>query len=176
MSFLAYLTALAAAVAVHEAGHITAALAFGVEMRRIRIFPAGFMIDCEIGSVPYSKSAVILLAGAAANLLAAAITALFCGVKAQFFTVNIGLAFFNLLPMYGLDGGGVLFCLLSMFLCGAEADARAARITRVVCGVVLFLFWLAAVYINIKSGGSLPMLFAAVYLIARYAAEDMKKI
>lgn len=175
MSFLAYLTALAAAVAVHEAGHITAALAFGVAPRRIRIFPAGFMIDCGIGSVPYSKSAVILLAGAAANLLAAAITALFCGTKPYFFAVNIGLALFNLLPMYGLDGGGVLFYILALFFSGAEADARAARMTRLICGVVLFLFWLAAVYINVKSGGSLPMLFAAVYLITRYAAEDMKK-
>ena len=95
-------------------GHISAALVFGVELRRIRILPAGFLIDYEAGSVPYSKSAIILLAGAAANLLAAAVTALFCGTKAYFFAVNIGLAFFNLLPMYGLDGGGVLLhtCLI----------------------------------------------------------------
>ncbi len=176
MSLPAYLPALAAAVVVHEAGHISAALVFGVELRRIRILPAGFLIDYEAGSVPYSKSAIILLAGAAANLLAAAVTALFCGTKAYFFAVNIGLAFFNLLPMYGLDGGGVLFYILALSISGADADARAARITRVICGVVLFLFWLAAVYINVKSGGSLPMLFAAVYLITRYAAEDMKGV
>lgn len=50
------------------------------------------------------------------------------------------------------------FYILALSISGADADARAARITRVICGVVLFLFWLAAVYINVKSGGSLPML------------------
>ena len=72
------------------------------------------------------KSAIILLAGAAANLLAAAVTALFCGTKAYFFAVNIGLAFFNLLPMYGLDGGGVLFTYLP-YLLAERTRTRALR-------------------------------------------------
>jgi len=96
----------AAAACVHEAGHILAVLLLGGNVQRIVIGPFGAKIHAE--GVEGVREALCALAGPVGSFL--------CLLLIRTFPV-FGLCAlvqgcFNLLPVYPLDGGRALSCLL----------------------------------------------------------------
>lgn len=67
--------------------------------------------------------------------------AVFFRIDPAFSAVNAGLAFVNLLPFDGFDGGGVLLCLLL----SRTDPAGAERLASSVGTLTRVLLWLAAV-------------------------------
>jgi Zn-dependent protease len=134
-----------ACVVLHEFGHALMARRFGIRTRDIILFPIGGMGRLErIPDVP-SQEFLIALAGPAVSVGIAA--ALFAAlwlqgsvVQLQEFTtgdvpfaerlmiINAGLAIFNLLPAFPMDGGRVLRALLAMRIDYMRATEVAARI------------------------------------------------
>ena len=96
----------AAAACVHETGHILAVFLLGGKVQRIVIGPFGAKIHAE-GLDGY-REALCALAGPVGSF--------FCLLLIRIFPV-MGLCAlvqgsFNLLPLYPLDGGKALSCLL----------------------------------------------------------------
>ena len=60
------------AVAVHEGGHLLAAILCGVPVRRLRVGLLGFRLSMAYDAVSYGRELCVLLAGSVAGLLAAA--------------------------------------------------------------------------------------------------------
>lgn len=94
------------AACVHEMGHILAVLLLGGIVRRIDIGPLGAKIHAE--GIEGGREALCALAGPAGSFL--------CLLLIRKFPV-LGLCalvqgIFNLLPVYPLDGGRALSCLL----------------------------------------------------------------
>ncbi|MCD8376467.1 MAG: peptidase M50 [Oscillospiraceae bacterium] len=155
----------ALACALHELGHWLAIRRLGGRVYRLRLT----LVGAEMSLNPryplsYWREALAALAGPAASLLCAALAArwglyLFAGV-------NLCYGLFNLLPIYPLDGGRSLLCLLSNFgLTGAE---RAAHWTSVVCsGLLLGLGWTAW-----SRWGNPTLLCAALWLAIRALRAD----
>jgi Zn-dependent protease/predicted transcriptional regulator len=142
---VAFTTTLFACVVLHEFGHAFMARRFGIRTRDIILFPFGGMGRLErIPEVP-SQEFLIALAGPAVSVGIAA--ALFAALRLQGSTpqleefatrdvpfaerlmfINAGLALFNLVPAFPMDGGRVLRALLAMKLDYVYATEVAARI------------------------------------------------
>ena len=134
-----------AAVMIHEAGHIAALLLCGHGISGISARPLGLAIVPD-GVLSYGKEAVVCLAGAAANIIVAALLFPLAARDGVFFfiAVNIILAACNLLPMYSLDGGKALRCLL-LSLLGAETGER---ISRLISLVIWCFLWFVSLYLS----------------------------
>ena len=141
---VAFTTTLFACVVLHEFGHAFMARRFGIHTRDIILFPFGGMGRLErIPEVP-SQELLVALAGPAVSV---GITAtLFAALRLQGSTpqleefatrdvsfaerlmfINAGLALFNLVPAFPMDGGRVLRALLAMRLDYVHATEVAAR-------------------------------------------------
>ncbi len=141
---------------VHELGHYFAARICRAAPTRIVIYPFGADMALPTGLRSYKSDIFIALSGPTLNLIL-----LFLGITlslGEFFCAcNLALAFINLMPIKGLDGGTVLENLLLTFLTPKTAE-------RVVFGVtfsVLFLLYLFSVYFMFSGVGD-PSLFVIV--------------
>lgn len=95
------------AAAVHECGHLAAVFFYGGRVEEMRLGALGARIRPRFAlSLSVSAERVMLAAGPAAGILAG-IAALLFG-KERFALLSIGLSLFNLLPLPGLDGGGLM--------------------------------------------------------------------
>jgi len=133
------------ACALHEAGHYLAIRWVGGEVRYIRVTAAGAEMRLE-GELSYCRELVCALAGPAVNLtLAAFFCAFFWG--RLFAGLNLALAFLNLLPVSGLDGGRVLRCGVCLAVGEEPADRIAGELDALCCALLLGLggglLWIA---------------------------------
>lgn len=153
---------LLAAVLIHEAGHLSAARLLKIPLISFRLNPAGGIMTFDFSHTSYLREAVVHLSGPAAGLLAA-----FAGYKISddvFFTgISITLSLVNLLPIDGLDGGGILRCVLNGF-CPPEIVWRIGQIVSM-AGVCLL--WTAVLWIELRVTANVGLLAFAVYLLMR---------
>lgn len=170
--------ALVVALAVHEAAHLLAGRALGVGVGTLKLMPFGGAIQLEN---PYAISPTKLLAVAAAGpagsllaLLTAAALAHWRALPALFslnlINVNLALLLFNLLPALPLDGGRMLYALLSEKL----GRARAVEVGIVLGRVVAALLAALAAGMALALGRlNLSPVFAAVFILA--SAKDERR-
>lgn len=101
-------------VVAHELGHALVALNRGVEVERVAIFLLGGFSEMDLDSVEPRTERAIVLAGPIVSgslggfLVAGSVAPDWAGsghVLAVLAVVNLGVALFNLLPAYPLDGG-----------------------------------------------------------------------
>jgi Zn-dependent protease len=145
-------------VLLHEFGHALTARAFGIETEDITIYPIGGL--ARLRRMPRSPKAELLitLAGPAVNVVIAAVLALvlmvvlavgagsaamwIASTVGQLMWINVGLAVFNMLPIFPMDGGRVLRAGLSAWLGRVRATEIAATLGRglsIVLGVGFFM-------------------------------------
>jgi len=143
---------------IHEIGHITACLLFGIKPKlRISVFGAK-LYNCTTSSV---KKLFILMCGPLANLWLVLIAMCFLHTNFSlklyiFMCINIVLFMFNILPVHFLDGGQILLLLTDN------------KITRNVMDIVSFIILFLSVYIlsnNIYSSAFALIIFAIYYYI-----------
>lgn len=90
------------AMALHEAGHLVAALVIGIKIKHVGLRWKGIYTVREAG--PPAKSLLVSLAGPFINLLLIATWYWW----PTFALANLCFAFFNLLPIEGSDGERVM--------------------------------------------------------------------
>jgi len=128
-------------VSLHEAGHIILAKFFSVETKKVIITPIGeTAVMKNIDNVSFWKKFVIFLSGPFVNI--------FFGIFFLFFdsdifefagNINFTLAFFNLLPIYPLDGGRIFMLFLNKFFPIILSNKIVIRVS--VAFSVLFMFF-----------------------------------
>src|SRR5262245_10802118 len=146
-------------VVLHELGHAVTARGFGVRTRDIELYPIGGVARLDrIPDKPHQELA-IALAGPAVNVAIALFLAplmwfdgygVALGSSAhtwmeafwhRILWANIGLAVFNMLPAFPMDGGRVLRAVLAIFVPRVQATAAAAHVGTVFAAL-FFLFGL----------------------------------
>lgn len=154
---------LLAAILLHELGHLALILLFGGTVRSVRLRFA----DMEIKTAPmrYGQELFTALAGPAVNLICFALVR---GRYPGFAAVSLLLGLFNLLPVSPLDGGKILFDLLSLMVSQtvAETVCQSVSLFFIICLLALSL---AAIFY--WQAGLWPLL-CVLMLFARLALEN----
>ena len=154
-------TVLGAAV-FHELGHWTVLHLLGAKAAALRLSVLGAAMEVDSGRLSYGGELAAVLAGPAANLLAALVLTALGGERwPAAVGANLVLCAFNLLPVRPLDGGRALYLLVS-WAAGPAAGEAAGRWAGTVTaaalsGLIVWVIW--------KTGGSLwllPALLASV--------------
>lgn len=150
------------AAALHELGHWAALRLLGAKATALRLSVLGAAMEVDSGRLSYGGELAAVLAGPAANLLAAlALSVAGKGRWPAAVGANLVLCAFNLLPVRPLDGGRALYLLVS-WAAGPAAGEAAGRWAGTVTaaalsGLIACVIW--------KTGGSLwllPALLASV--------------
>ena len=168
--------ALPVGLAVHECGHLLAAKALGVDVPQLRLMPIGGAIQLEN---PYGLPPWKLLCVAAAGPAGSALALLTSAALAHWgllsplpalalLRVNLTLMLFNLLPALPLDGGRMLYALLSPRV----GPRRAVRV-GILLGRVTAAGLLAAALVGCFAPGRFNLSFAlaAVFMLASAGDE-----
>ena len=150
------------AAAFHELGHWTVLHLLGAKAAALRLSVLGAAMEVDSGRLSYGGELAAVLAGPAANLLAALVLTALGGERwPAAVGANLVLCAFNLLPVRPLDGGRALYLLVS-WAAGPAAGEAAGRWAGTVAavalsGLILWVIW--------KTGGSLwllPALLASI--------------
>lgn len=103
------------AAAIHELGHATAIRLYSGEIEQIRLIPGGLDIRYRQRNYSYASDILIAAAGPLANLAAAILLRVLHINSDYLIGLHLILCFFNLLPLYPLDGGKVLCSVICYF-------------------------------------------------------------
>lgn len=150
-----------AALFLHEAGHLTAMAAFGVKPSEIRLLVGAIEILRPRRILSKHREIIISLSGSAVGILAGALMYFYYmkgggAVWANSAAIQFSFAFFNLVPIRGLDGGTVTEILFEgTALSGAPGLISAVTVALLLIFGVLLL----------RICGGAGMLIAAVYLL-----------
>jgi len=154
---------LAAAVCVHEGGHLLAARLLGAKCRTFRIGLTGLILDFDYSRLSYGKECLIQLAGSTVGILSVWIAASLGEGMVYYCICALCLNIINLLPITGLDGGAVLSVLLHMCM----EDRTAVRICRAVSLGTAILVWLGTLWISLRTGGNMTLLVCGIYFLVK---------
>ncbi len=140
-----------AAVLLHECAHAKVAKKLGYELNTVKLMPYGAALCGQTDMSP-KHEVLIALAGPLFNaVIAVLFVALWWLVPSgyvftsAFCLSNLYIGLFNLIPVYPMDGGRVIFGLLS----GKMPRAKAYKIMRIisaVCTVITLSLFVASVF------------------------------
>ena len=120
-----------ATIVVHELGHALVARHYGIATRDIMLLPIGGIASLERMPDKPKHELAVAIVGPMINLAIAAVLYPFDGVLVnQLMWINIGLALFNMIPAFPMDGGRVLRALLAMRLGHERATNIAAKLGK----------------------------------------------
>ncbi|NLY89367.1 MAG: hypothetical protein GX085_07070 [Firmicutes bacterium] len=129
-------------VLLHELAHILTAFGFGYRATAVELFPFGGVarMDYSLFNDPRAE-AVTALAGPVQSGVLALLAKVMEGwlghppVFGELFRINLGLAFFNLLPLFPLDGGRILRAFLATARGYTAATRQAVKLTKYTAAV-----------------------------------------
>ena len=130
-------------VLLHELGHAFTARQFGVRTRAITLLPIGGVAQMDgMPGKPWQEM-LVALAGPAVNIgLAIVMLPVALGgswLATRLLWVNVGLALFNLIPAFPMDGGRVLRAALTMYagpIAATRIAVNVAQVVAVLMGIV----------------------------------------
>src|SRR5262249_30782003 len=170
-------------VVLHELGHALMARRFGIETRDITLYPIGGVARLERMSERPWEELCIALAGPAVNVAIAVALGLFLTVHGHprlplpldnpfsfLFATNVMLVFFNLLPIFPMDGGRVLRALLAMPLGHRRATEVAATLGAAVA--IFFLIGMPILSALVGSFGPNVFMWSLVALFVFFAGQQ----
>ncbi|MDR0752413.1 MAG: site-2 protease family protein [Christensenellaceae bacterium] len=158
-----YLICTILASIAHEFAHIFVAYKCGYVLRDIKLNLYGASLS-GFEKIDKNDAFIVLLAGPFLNIIMSLIIVsiwwFFQGTYSTtfpFFYANIVLAFFNLLPVYPLDGGRLITCLKPR----SKKTKTVLKIFGIVTGTLLFLTYIISMF----SDENLNLLLMASFVL-----------
>ena len=148
---------------VHELGHLLTMVILRVSVYGVSLTIAGAQI--RSGPMSNAKEALCALAGPFSNMVLGAFV---LHTMSQLAIVNFCLAAVNLLPLYPLDGGRILLCVLRTYL----TEKRLGQVMQIVNTVVCVLLMISACWAAIYLQAGLWPIFTALALLWRAGNQE----
>lgn len=146
------------AAVLHELGHLLMMRCFHIPLRSVRLSIFDVLIDADSPD-SFLADFCITLGGPIANLLCAVLSAT---ISREMLYAHLALGIFNLLPVMNLDGGHLLYLLLSRrFL-----PKTCTIILKVTTFTLLLPLFTAGLLILFRSGYNYSLLAVSLYLLA----------
>ena len=155
------------AVALHETAHLTAMYILKVKFNKVKISVFDIRI-CESSrhKLDYKSDIIITAAGPLANLL---LFLIFCRIEFKFALVNFFIGAFNMLPAASLDGGQLLYLILSKRLSG-KTSAFILDFITILVSIPLFV---VGILVLLQSKYNFSLLLISLFLIlSLFLKED----
>lgn len=136
---------------LHELCHIMSAQIYGVSCKEIVITPAGFYGVINIENMSCFRKLIVLFSGPIFNIALGLILNN---------NMSIALGIFNLLPIYPLDGGKILNCILGYAWGTLRANRYIVSLSTLLCFVMIMLGFLQMILFF----GNTSLLIVGIYL------------
>ncbi len=151
---------------IHEAGHLTAMSILGFSPKRIKLSPFEISIsDNSRYCRRFFDNFLIILCGPLFNFICFTLLYLLyllCyDALFPFAAVNLSVGLFNILPVMSLDGGQLLYLILSRRL----SEESAEKVVNIITFVFIFPLAALGFLLLFKSRYNFSLLFVCVYLI-----------
>lgn len=167
---------LAAAITLHEIGHLAAIRMLGGRIRGFTPAPFGLCINVDDSTLSLFGEAIVSAAGCIVNFISVLVAALLY----KFFKIDIidfgivsaALALLNLIPAKPLDGGRLLETFTAA-LFGPNVSYAVSAAAAYIFSFFVFLF--ASYSLLTSQNGMYPLLFS-VYLFACNAKSLEKAV
>lgn len=136
-------------VFLHEITHIIVAKKFGIKCKKVFVTPIGqIAILDKLERLSKNKKIIIACSGIVLNLIFAFIFSFFTSDKMQLIkNINLSIAFFNILPIYPLDGGRILQYYLGSKIGDLKASYVIKKISTVISLILFLLGFLQIIFI-----------------------------
>lgn len=153
------------AIIMHEIGHLFVMWLLECSPKRVKLIPASIQITTPFQK-RYRNDILIATAGPAVNIvlfLTLYFNYLAFGnqITLYFALLNLVIAVFNLLPVKGLDGGTILYCVLAKF----KGSDKAAVILRIITLILAVLIIVTAVTLTFRGNFNLSFYIIGIYLL-----------
>ncbi len=153
------------AVFMHEIGHLFMMWVVDCAPKRIKLIPASIQITTPFQK-RYRNDILIAASGPIVNIilfLTLYFNFLAFGnqITLYFALLNLIIALFNLLPVKGLDGGTILYCILAKFK-GCE---KAALILKIITLVLAALIIVMAITLSLRGKFNISFYIMGIYLL-----------
>lgn len=146
------------AAVLHELGHLLMMRCFHIRVHRVKISLFDVLIKAD-SPRSIRQDICVTLGGPAANLLCAAIT---FPMSQKLLYANLALGLFNLLPVMTLDGGRLLYLVLSRrFL-----PKTRSVILKLITFLMLLPLLTAGLLMLFRTGYNYSLLAISLYLLA----------
>ncbi len=158
------------AVIIHELGHLSAMFILGLKPESISIELFNIKIN---DNLRYKNSLLIdLIVTVAGPLLNLLFFLIFLNISGKFSGVNLFIGLFNLLPAASLDGGQILFLILSNYL-RRELSAKIVDIITIIIALPVFFF---GILVLLYSKYNFSLLVIGIYLILSLFYREEKYV
>lgn len=152
------------AIVLHELSHLFMMWLLECAPKRIKLIPASVQITAPFQK-RYRNDILVAAAGSSVNILLF-LTLYFNylafrnEVTFYFALLNLVIGGFNLLPVKGLDGGTILFCILEKYK-GPDKAAVTLKIITIILAVALIL---TAITLTLRGKINISMYIIGIYL------------
>lgn len=154
-------------VCIHESGHIAAASALNLGIKRISLLPGGLEIHTRFSAKHRLSKIVIGAAGCVANAFAALLSFIVSHLfsvnsleSAHFIFCNILICCFNMLPIKGLDGGEITEQILDKFF----LPDTVYKVLKSSSLIFTFALWIVACYILLTTSSNVSLFTVCLVL------------
>lgn len=159
-----YILPLLFAVLMHEGGHLAAMWILDCAPKRVRLVPASVEITAKM-TASHKNEIAVALCGPLVNIILFITFGLNYLVYKRSLSlicclINLLIAAFNLLPVRGLDGGTVLFTLISR-----KNPEKAGLVMRIINLSLAAVFIVTAVYLCFNGKFNISLFITGLYLI-----------
>ncbi len=120
---------------IHELGHSIVAGSFGCELNKITLMPFGAVVKGNIEGLSFLDQVKVALAGPLVNLGVAVFFVAVWWIMPEVYAYTdvaveacTSIAFVNFLPIFPLDGGRILTCLL----CQKFGEKKGEKISKII--------------------------------------------
>lgn len=168
---------------IHEIAHLIMGIILGFKPQELKITPVGLQIGFKVKCEEYNnkikkgntltiKRAIIAAAGPIINLIMVAISIIVLNNNLTYTTIwntnitietfiyaNLLIAFFNLIPIYPLDGGRIIHEILHIIIGLKEADTYAHIISKITIIILTITTSIAILYFH-----NIAMVIILIYL------------